>query len=142
MRAAEFLIEMSVRRKKAEQLFGGIESEFNLHLLKLMGFIAPEDTRNHWKKELRTWATKLSIITLKDDDRPVPVKDVFNWMYDEPFGGRELQNVEALLKLISEDYERNDTSSVDISTKLKSFHETFAQCIHQHDPCFETINQL
>lgn len=142
MKVAEILCEMSVKRKKAEQIFSGLEQEFNLHLLKLLGCDAREETRNHWKKELRTWATKLSIITLKDDDRPVPAKDVFNWMYDETFGGREVGNVEALLRFLSEDHQRSNTSAEEVSARLKAFHTAFAQRIAQHDPGYDLINAL
>ena len=136
------MLEMSVKRKKAEQIFGGLENGFNLHLLKLMGFTVCDETRDHWKKELRGRATMLSIITLNDDNRPVPAKDVFNWLYDETFGGRELQNVEALLRLLSEDHQRSATPAADISARLRAFHQALAQRINRHDPGYDLINAL
>lgn len=142
MQAKEILLEMSFTRKKAEQIFSGIDDIFNAHLLKLFGFSANDETRNHWKKELRGWARRLAAISLRPDDHPVPIKDVFAWMYDESFGGRERQNVEGYLELLSEDYQRNDVTSSDISEKLRAFHVEFAKRINQHDPAYDLINRL
>jgi len=142
MKVNEILREMAVRRKKAEQIFSGLEPEFNLHVLKLLGFRSSDTTRSHWKKELRSWASRLSILSLKDDNRPVPAKDIFKWMYDEPFGGREVQNVESLLQYLSEDYERNAVPAADISAQLKAFHQKLAESISAHNPGHDLINAL
>lgn len=65
----EALMEMSIRQKKAEQIVSGLEQPINLHLLKLLGCVAPQEKREHWKRELETWLLRIAAITLKPETR-------------------------------------------------------------------------
>ncbi|CAM6054487.1 unnamed protein product [Sphagnum tenellum] len=135
-------MEMSVRRRKAEQIVSGLEQQINLHLLKLLGFQADKFTRQHWKRELETWLLRIAGMTLKPDDKPIPANVVYEWLYDEMFGGSEIRNVAMMLCFLGRDYQRNDVDVTTISNRLQSIHLQLAECIAKNDPGQEIIGQL
>jgi hypothetical protein len=130
----ELLMEMSVKKKKAEQIVSGLEQPINLHLLKLLGCNGTPELRRHWKHELDTWLLRIAAITLKPDDKPIPAKVAYQWLYDETFGGSEQRNVEMMLRFLARDYPRNEVDTATIVARLRSIHEQLAQCIAQNDP--------
>ena len=131
------LFEMSVKQKKAEQIVTGLEQPINLHLLKLLGCQAEETTRLHWKHELHTWLFRIASLSLKPDNKPIPANLVYKWLYDEPFGGVELQNVNATLRFLTlskqNAYQRNDVATDVISQKLQQIHLQLADSLSKHD---------
>jgi hypothetical protein len=138
----EALMEMSFRKKKAEQIVGELEQPINLHLLKLLGCLADPEMRQHWKRELETWLLRIAAITLKPDNTPIPAKLAFQWLYDETFGGSEQRNVEMMLHFLARDYPRNEVDTPTIVTRLRSIHEQLAQRIAQNDPALDIIDAL
>jgi hypothetical protein len=97
-------MEMPTRKKKAEQIVGGLEQPINLHLPKLLGCAAGPELRQHWKCELETWLPRIAAVALKLDDTPIPARVAYHWIYDETFGGREQRNVEMMLRFLARDY--------------------------------------
>ena len=135
----EALMEMSFRKKKAEQIVGGLEQPINLHLLKLLGCLAGPEMRQHWKRELETWLPRIAVITLTPDGTPIPAKAVYQWLYDETLGGSEQRNVEMMLRFLARDYPRNDVGTATVVERLRSIHERLAGQIAQNDPGTEII---
>ena len=138
----ETLMEMSVRKKKAEQIVSGLEQPINLHLLKLLGCVAPVETREHWKRELETWLLCIATIALKPDDTPIPAKTVYQWLYDETFGGSEQRNVELMLHFLARDHPRNDVATPTVAARLRAIHEELAERIAANDPGEDIIEGL
>jgi len=138
----EALMEMSIRKKKAEQIVSGLEQPINLHLLKLLGCVAPPETREHWKRELETWLLRIATITLKPDNTPIPAKTVYQWLYDETFGGSEQRNVELMLHFLAREYPRNDVDTPTIVARLRAIHEELAKRIAANDPGEDVIVAL
>ena len=138
----EALMEMSIRKKKAEQIVSGLEQPINLHLLKLLGCVAPPETREHWKRELETWLLRIATITLKPDNTPIPAKTVYQWLYDETFGGSEQRNVELMLHFLAREYPRNDVDTPAIVARLRAIHEELAKRIAANDPGEDVIVAL
>jgi hypothetical protein len=138
----EALMEMSIRERKAEQIVSGLEQPINLHLLKLLGSQADPDMRQHWKRELETWLLRIAAITLKPDDTPIPAKVVYQWLYDETFGGSEQRNVEMMLRFLARDYPRNEVDTSSIVAHLRSIHEQLAQRIARNDPGADIVDAL
>jgi hypothetical protein len=138
----EALMEMSIKKRKAEQIVGGLEQQINLHLLKLLGCQVSTEIRQHWKRELETWLLRVAAITLKPNDTPIPAKVVYQWLYDDTFGGSEQRNVEMMLRFLARDYPRNDVDTPSIAARLRSIHEQLAQRISQNDPGVDVIDAL
>jgi hypothetical protein len=120
--------EMAVTRKKAEQQVGGLEWPINRHLVKLLGFDAPESTRSAWKRELREWFGQIATLRIKPASRPLPAHTLFSWLYEDRFGGSEAQNVAAMLAL-SDDIPRNSRSAEEIADALLAFHAEAARVL-------------
>jgi hypothetical protein len=138
----EALMEMSIRKKKAEQIVSGLEQPINLHLLKLLGCVADPETRHHWKHELETCLLRIAAITLKPDNTPIPARVVYQWLYDETFGGSEQRNAEMMLRFLARDYPRNDTATSTIVDRLRSIHERLAERISRNDPGLDVVDKL
>lgn len=132
----EFLLEM------AEQIVSGLEQPITLHLLKLLGCSASEDVRRHWKHELDTWLLRIAAITLKPDNRPIPQKDLYEWLYEETFGGSEFRYVEMLLRFLVRDYARNDVETKHVADKLQYIYKQLAERLSRNDPGDDIIADL
>ena len=87
--APEIPFEMSFRKNKAEQIVTGFERQINYHQLKLYGFEAAPETREHWKAGLDEWLAQIAVIKLQPDNKPISARLTFEWLYDEPFVGGE-----------------------------------------------------
>lgn len=112
---------MAVTRKKAEQQVAGLEWPLNLHLVKLLGFDAPEATRQAWKREVREWCTQVATLRIKPANRPLPARTLLAWLHDERFQGSEAQNVAAMLAL-PEGLRRNGQTPEAVAARLHEFH--------------------
>ena len=124
------LIEMAVPRKKAEQQVSGLEWPMNLHLVKLLGFHAPEATRQAWKRELREWCGQIATLRIKPANRTLPAATLMTWLHDERFEGSEVQNVTSMLAL-QQDFARNDASPEEVAARLRDFHEEASRILAQ-----------
>lgn len=124
------LIEMAVPRKKAEQQISGLEWPINLHLVKLLGFQAPEATRLAWKRELREWCGQIATLRIKPAHRTLPAATLLTWLYEERFEGSEVQNVTAMLAL-QQDFARNEASPEDVAARLRGFHDEASRILAQ-----------
>ena len=116
------LIEMALTRKKAEQQVSGLEWPINLHLVKLLGFVAPPTTRAAWKRELREWFTQIATLRVKPDRRPLPARTLHEWLYAERFEGSETENIAAMLAL-PDTLTRNGATPAEVAGKLAGFHQ-------------------
>jgi hypothetical protein len=140
--ATEDLMEMSVRKRKAEQIVSGLAQPINLHLLKLLGCEADDHTRRHWKRELETWLLLIAAIRLKPDSKRLAARTVFNWLYDETFGGAEQSNTEMMLRFLSRDYPRNEIDAATVATRLREVHRQLADRIAHSDAGEDIIDGL
>ena len=138
----EALMEMSIRKKKAEQIVSGLEQPINLHLLKLLGCVAPPETREHWKRELETWLLPIATIRLTPEYTPIPAKTAYQWLYDGTFGSSEQRNVELMLHFLAREYPRNDVDTLTVVARLRSIHEQLAERIAANDPGEDVIEAL
>ncbi len=68
-------------------------------------------------------------IRLKPGNRPAGAQFYFKLLYDEPFGGVELQNVGARLQLLRLQYGElaADQDPEELAARLRAFHSVFAQ---------------
>jgi len=126
---------MAYNRPKAEAIITGLEDPINTHLVKLLAFEADDETRRHWKKELRSWVRRIGVIRLKPQRRTPDRNFYYRILFDEPFGGVEETNIHSLIALLSEDYRRNDRPEADVLSRLRSLHERLADTLAQgEDP--------
>lgn len=131
-------LAMAYSRRKAEQIVTGLEDPINQHLLKLMAFDG--GAREHWRRELDTWLTRIAGIVGTRTDRPFDAAFYRRSLFEEPFGGIEERNVGALLELIARQYpdlrRRNDKDVPTLVAGLRTFHERLADQLSRgaYDP--------
>ncbi|MBV8735955.1 MAG: hypothetical protein JO007_01605 [Alphaproteobacteria bacterium] len=96
---------MTYPRKLVEHIILGLPNPLNRHLVKLVGFEFPPETRQHFRCEVRTWLNELEALRLKPNSRPGSFKLYYDLLFDYPFGGVEVQNMRMIMELIADEYE-------------------------------------
>lgn len=74
--------EMSIPRKKAEDICTSLGWQIFEHLVKVLYW---EDFINYNKhlNDIDNWINKIDMIELKPNNKKVQEKDLYNWLYDE-----------------------------------------------------------
>jgi hypothetical protein len=120
---------MSYPRKNVEIIITGLEDQLNQHLVKLVGFEFPQETRQHFHAETEAWLDRIQTLRLKPRHRPGSFKFYYDLLFDYPFGGVELQNVNGMMELISRRYPgvRPTKTPEEMVAWLREFHTTLAR---------------
>lgn len=128
MSAVEFL-EMSYPKRYVEQIITGLADPVNEHLIKLVGFQFPPESRQHFRLELDTWLDKIQRLRMKPNDRTGTSKFYFDLLFEFPFGGVEVRNTQSLMDLISRRYQgiQAAKSPSDMAEWLRHFHTVLAE---------------
>jgi hypothetical protein len=112
----------------------------NNHLIKLIGFDFPPPLREHFRRALRNWFNEIQAIRLKPTIRTGSFRFYFDPLFDYPFGGIEVQNMRALVELISREYEMRPTKSPqELVPWLEEFHTELAKRLHQGEETLDLI---
>ena len=133
-------IEMAYPQKIARDIIIGLARPINNHLIKLVGFDFPATMRQHFRRELRNWFNEIQAIRLKSTMRTGSFRFYFDPLFDYPFGGIELQNMQGLIELISQEYEMRPTKTPgELVQWLKHFHTGLAERLHNGEPVLDMI---
>jgi hypothetical protein len=131
---------MALPRKLVETTILGLQDPINEHLVKLVGFDLPDEQREHFRRELRTWFRKLRRLRIKPNNRTGSVKFYFDLLFDYPFGGVEVENMRSIVDEISQDYDARPTKTAeDLVAWLRGFHEDLAARLHNREDVLELI---
>ena len=87
-------LEMAYPQKVARDIIIGMSRPINQHLIKLGGFSFSPELRRHFKHELENWLDEIQRIRLKPTTRTGSFKFYFDPLFDYPFGGIEVQNMQ------------------------------------------------
>jgi hypothetical protein len=128
-------------RKMVEQIILGLSNPVNRHLIKLVGFDFPPETRQHFRRELRTWLRDIQTLKFKSNNRPGPFKFYFDLLFDYPFGGVEVPNVQILMASVSDDYENTLPTKTpqEMVEWLRAFHTQLAERLHNGEDVLDLI---
>ncbi len=134
-------LEMAYPRQVAREILIGAAEPINQHLIKLVGFPFPEELRQHFRKELRSWLNRIQRLRLKPDTRTGSFKFYFDPLFDYPFGGVEVQNTRALMEFISSEYDgiRPNRSPEDMAQWLGQFHTRLAEALHNGETVLDLL---
>ena len=132
---------MSYPRKSVEIIITGLEDPLNQHLVKLVGFDFPQETRQHFRSETEAWLDRIQTLRLKPRHRPGSFKFYYDLLYDYPFGGIELRNVIGMMELISRRYPgvRATKKPEEMVEWLREFHTVLAQRLSEGRPVLDLI---
>jgi hypothetical protein len=128
-------------RKLVEQIVLGLSNPLNRHLVKLVGFDLPPETRRHFQRELRTWLNEIQALRLKPHNRPGPARLYFDLLFDYPFGGVEVENMRTMMSLIADEYDnaRRVKRPEEMVAWLKQFHTELAERLHNREAVLDLI---
>jgi hypothetical protein len=134
-------MEMAYPRKYLEHIVIGLEDALNKHLVKLLAFDFPAETRGHFRREVRAWLDKIQRLRLKPDGRTGSAKFYFDLLFDYPFGGVEVQNMRIIMEFISEEYDgiQAKRSPREVVGWLKAFHATLAERLHAGEAVLDLV---
>lgn len=140
MKLAEDRI-MSLPRKLVEHVFLGLYDQINVHLVKLVGFDFPEELRRHFRKELRSWFNKIQALRFKPSNRTGSYKFYYDLLFDYPFGGVEIENMQRIIDGIIYDYEdvRPTKTASELVDWLRGFHQELAERLHKGEDVLDMI---
>ena len=128
-------------RKLVEHVILGLYDQINVHLVKMVGFDFPPELRQHFRRELRAWLGKIQSLRFKPDRRPGSFKFYFDLLFDYPFGGVEVENMQRVFRHISEDYERAAPIKTpeEMVEWLRDFHMRLAERLHNGEDVLDMI---
>jgi len=132
---------MALPRKLVEQILLGLYDPINVHLVKLVGFDFPPETRRHFRRELRTWLNKIQSLRLKPSRRTASFKFYFDLLFDYPFEGVEVENMRRIMDLIADEYEgaRPTKQPEEMVDWLRAFHTQLAGRLHNGEDVLDLI---
>jgi hypothetical protein len=135
------LMEMAYPQKVARDIIIGMARPINQQLVKLVGFELPPQLRDHFRRELRNWLNEIQRIRLKPTTRTGSFRFYFDPLFDYPFGGIEVHNMQALMEFISSEYDeiRPTRSAEELVEWLKGFHTELAQRLHEREAVLDMI---
>lgn len=134
-------LAMAYSRKKAEQIVTGLERPLNRHLVKLIAFDAPPQTRAVWKRELGRWLREIAAIRVKPHMTHLKPKDLSDWLYEEPFGGVEEINTRFLIEDESEGF-RVVRDAAATAQRLRELHQALGARLAAGDPAADLVEAL
>jgi hypothetical protein len=132
---------MSLPRKLVEQILLGLYDPINVHLVKLVRFDFPPDTRRRFRRELRTWLNKIQSLRLKPSRRTASFKFYFDLLFDYPFEGVEVENMRRIMDLVADEYEsaRPTKQPEEMVDWLRAFHTRLAERLHNGEDVLDLI---
>jgi hypothetical protein len=134
-------VELAYPRKLVEQIVLGLSNPLNRHLVKLVGFDFPPEMRRHFQRELRNWLNEIQVLRLKPSNRTGSFKFYFDLLYDYPFGGVEIRNMQAIIDLVAGEYQdaRPTKPAEEMVDWLKNFHTRLAERLHEGKDVLDLI---
>jgi hypothetical protein len=132
---------MALPRKLVEVAILGLYDPINQHLVKLAGFDFSDETRQHFRREIKTWLRKIQRLRIKPDNRTESTKFYFDLLFDYPFGGVEIRNMRLIMEEIADEYEhvRTTKSPEELVEWLRTFHRELAERLHHGDDVLDMI---
>ncbi|HVB14916.1 MAG TPA: hypothetical protein VNF04_00120 [Stellaceae bacterium] len=128
-------------RKLVEHVILGLYDQVNVHLVKLAGFDFSPELRQHFRRELRAWLGKIQALRFKPNRRTGSFKFYFDLLFDYPFGGVEIENMQLIFRQISGDYEdaRPIKTPQEMVEWLRAFHIELAERLHNGEDVLDLI---
>jgi hypothetical protein len=132
---------MALPRKLVEQIILGLYDPINEHLVKLIGFDFPADTRQHFRRELRTWLRKIQALRFKPGNRTGSSKFYFDLLFEFPFGGVEVRNMRLIMDQIADEYDNVPSTKQpeEMVEWLRAFHTELAERLHNGEDVLDLI---
>ena len=132
---------MVLPQKLVEQVPLGLYDPINEHLVKLVGFDFPAELLQHFRRELKSWLRKIQRLRFKLSNRTGSAKFYFDLLFDYPFGGVEVENMQSMMDFIARRYPgvRASKTPEQMVEWLRVFHSGLAQRLSDRRPVLDMI---
>jgi hypothetical protein len=90
---------------------------------------------------LRAWLNKIQSLRFKPSKRPGSFKFYFDLLFDYPFGGVEVENMQRIIDQIADEYEnaRPTKRPEEMVEWLRGFHRELAERLHNGEDVLDLI---
>jgi hypothetical protein len=89
---------------------------------------------------VRTWLDEVQSLRFKPNNRTGSFKFYFDFLFDYPFGGVEVQNMRRILDLVSGEYDTQPLKSPEEMVEwLRRFHTQLAERLHDGEDVLDMI---
>jgi hypothetical protein len=135
------ILEMSYPGRVVETIINGLQDPLNEHLIKLVGFEFAAEQREHFRQECEGWLDRIQRLRLKPNNRPGTFKFYYDLLFDYPFGGVEIENMQSMMDLTARRYPgaRASKSPQQMVEWLREFHTRLAQRLSARQPALDMI---
>ena len=132
---------MSYPRRVLETIINGLQDPLNHHLIKLVGFEFTPELREHFRQECEAWLDRIQRLRLKPHNRPGTFMFYYDLLYDYPFGGVEIENMQSMMDFIARRYPGVPASKTaqQMVEWLRAFHNELAQHLSDRRPVLDMI---
>ena len=132
---------MSFPRKLVEHRLLGLQNPLNRHLVKLVAFDFPPEARQHFRQELDNWLYEIQVLRFKPDNRTGSFKFYYDLLFDYPFGGVEVENMQNMMDFVVREYGsvRRTKTPQEMVEWLRAFHTTLAERLHNGEDVLDLI---
>ena len=137
----EEILEMSYPRRVVETIINGLQDLLNQHLIRLVGFEFSPELREHFREESEAWLDRIQRLRLKPHNRPGRFKFYYDLLFDYPFGGVEVENMQSMMDFIARRYPgvRASKTPQQMVEWLRIFHSGLAQRLSDRRPVLDMI---
>jgi hypothetical protein len=128
-------------QKMIDAIIFGLVDPLNQRLVKLVGFEFQNELRRHFRKEASSWLNKIQRLRMKPTSRTGSVRFYFDHLFEYPFGGNEVQTMQAMIEFISSDYDgvRPTRPAEEVVAWLKQCHAELAQRLHNGEAVLDLV---
>jgi hypothetical protein len=115
-------LEMAFPRAIVAQKARAREETIIEHLVKLLAFDVPEETRGVWRKEIARHPRFLAALRVKPSAGLIPAQDWRTWLYAAPFEDNEAGYTSGLIAMNADDFPRNGRGVDEIAGVIRDIH--------------------
>lgn len=90
---------------------------------------------------MKRWLLEIASLRLKPDNRTLSSEILFEWLFEEPFGGAEALNAGALLALEADSFSQIMDGAT-AAARLQALHRALAPKLAVGDPAYGLIDAL
>ncbi|MGE0257660.1 MAG: hypothetical protein AB7H71_12110 [Alphaproteobacteria bacterium] len=132
---------MAFPKKLVEHTILGLQPPLNRHLVKLVAFDFPAETRRHFRREVENRLEEIQSLRFKPNNRTGPARFYFDLLFDYPFGGVEIQNMRRMMDLMQRqsDGTRPTKTAEETVAWLRDFHSRLAERLHDGEDVLDMI---
>lgn len=136
------LFEMAMSRQAAMTLIINLESQINIHLIKLLVVDDSGLNNHHWRAELRSWCRRIARIEMKTPSKKAKPAFYFDLLYTGWYG-HDGDYLPTQIEELSHNYKlKNNIDATATLGSLREFHARFADLCSNPNTSRDDVDTL